>query len=64
MVLRDLSKGRTNREAGKSVGKSPSPFAMAGLAPYAIKSATISFNLRPAAMCRGVLPGGREGENV
>ena len=48
----------TNSDAGRSVGKSPSPLARAGLAPYAIRRATISFSRRPAAMCRGVLPVG------
>ncbi len=46
----------TSREAGKSEGKSPSPLARAGFAPYAMRSATISFSLLPAAMWRGVLP--------
>ena len=46
----------TNKEAGRSDGKSPSPLAIAGLAPYAIKRATISFSFLPAAMCSGVFP--------
>ncbi len=46
----------TSREAGRSEGKSPSPLAMAGLAPYAIRRATISLSRRPAATCSGVFP--------
>lgn len=46
----------TSNDAGRSVGKSPSPLARAGFAPYAISKATISFNLLPAAMWSGVLP--------
>lgn len=53
---REYTKRPTNKEAGRSLGKSPSPLAIAGLAPYAIKRATISFSLRPAAICNGVLP--------
>ena len=49
----------TSNEAGRSVGKSPSPLARAGFAPYAIRRATISFSLRPAAIWSGVFPGNR-----
>ena len=47
---------RTSSDAGRSLGKSPSPLAMAGLAPYAMSNATSSLSLRPAAMCSGVFP--------